>query len=158
LFLIREANTPSEAETIGEIAVAAKRASRRISKATGVERSRALELIAETLTSQTPAILAANRKDLGRATELSAAMRDRLMLDEKRVAKMAHAVRQIAAADDPVGEVVKQWTRPNGLRVARRRIPLGVIAIIYEARPNVTSDAAALCLRAGNAVILRGGS
>jgi glutamate-5-semialdehyde dehydrogenase len=85
-------------------------------------------------------------------------MVDRLLLDDKRIAKMAAAVREVAAQPDPIGQAVKQWTRPNGLKIARRRIPLGVIAIIYESRPNVTTDAAALCLRAGNAVILRGGS
>ena len=85
-------------------------------------------------------------------------MLDRLRLDDERLAKMADAVREVAALPDPVGQTVKEWTRPNGLEIARRRIPLGVIAIIYESRPNVTTDAAALCLRAGNAVILRGGS
>ncbi len=85
-------------------------------------------------------------------------MQDRLRLDDKRLDVIAAAVREVAALPDPVGQTVKSWTRPNGLQIARRRIPLGVIAIIYESRPNVTTDAAALCLRAGNAVILRGGS
>src|SRR5262249_4578243 len=103
-------------------------------------------------------ILAANAEDVSAASQLSAAMIDRLRLDEKRLAAVAEAVRQIAALPDPVGQIVKEWTRPNGLKGARKRIPLGVICIIYQQRPNVTSDAAALCLRAGNAVILRGGS
>lgn len=85
-------------------------------------------------------------------------MLDRLMLDDGRLDKLERAINEVAELADPVGQVVKEWQRPNGLRVARRRIPLGVIAIIYESRPNVTTDAAALCLRAGNAVILRGGS
>src|SRR5262249_5461997 len=105
-------------------------------------------------------ILAANAEDVAaaQADGLSGAMLDRLRLDPKRLAGVARAVREVAALPHPVGQTVKEWTRPNGCRAAARRIPLGVIAIIYEARPNVTTDAAALCLRAGNAVILRGGS
>lgn len=101
-----------------------------------------------------------NRKDLkiGKAKDLSAAMMDRLTLSDKVIEQTAAGLEEIAAFPDPVGEIVRMWTRPNGMRVGRMRIPLGVIGIIYESRPNVTADAAALCLKAGNAVILRGGS
>lgn len=101
-----------------------------------------------------------NRKDLevGRSKGLSAAMMDRLTLSDKVIDQTAAGLEEIAAFPDPVGEVVRMWTRPNGMRVGRMRIPLGVIGIIYESRPNVTADAAALCLKAGNSVILRGGS
>jgi len=101
-----------------------------------------------------------NRKDLeiGRAKGLSAAMMDRLTLSDKVIDQTAAGLEEIAAFPDPVGEVVRMWTRPNGMRVGRMRIPLGVVGIIYESRPNVTADAAALCIKAGNAVILRGGS
>ncbi|HEV7556251.1 MAG TPA: glutamate-5-semialdehyde dehydrogenase, partial [Kofleriaceae bacterium] len=105
-----------------------------------------------------PAILQANEADLARASELSSAMRDRLRLDAERLDRLAHAVDEIARAPDIVGRVDRVDTRPNGLEIARVRIPLGVIAMIYESRPNVTVDAAALCLKAGNACILRGGS
>ncbi len=103
---------------------------------------------------------AANRKDLEAAqrTGLSGAMVDRLTLSDATIASMAQGLREVAAQSDPVGEVVKMWKRPNGLVVGKKRIPLGVIGIIYESRPNVTADAAGLCLKAGNAVILRGGS
>ena len=88
----------------------------------------------------------------------SGALLDRLKLDEKRVEAMARALEDIAALADPIGTVLAEWTRPNGMRIQRRRVPLGVIGIIYESRPNVTADAGALCLKSGNAVILRGGS
>jgi len=101
-----------------------------------------------------------NQKDLaeGRARGLSSAMMDRLTLSDKVIESTAKGLEEIAAFPDPVGEIVRMWTRPNGMRVGRMRIPLGVVGIIYEARPNVTADAAALCLKSGNAVILRGGS
>ena len=116
--------------------------------------------MAAALETQRETILAANVRDLQQAAGkgVQGAMLDRLRLDEARVASIAHAVREIAALPDPVGLVTRRETRPNGLEVERVRIPLGVIAMIYEARPNVTADAAALCLMAGNAVILRGGS
>lgn len=105
-------------------------------------------------------ILEANSEDMreAMARALPAAMLDRLALDEKRVAAMASGLEQVAALPDPVGTVIAQWTRPNGLRIERVRVPLGVIGIIYESRPNVTADAGALCLKSGNAAILRGGS
>jgi glutamate-5-semialdehyde dehydrogenase len=103
--------------------------------------------------------VAANGKDVAAAKDmgLTAAMIDRLRLDADRVAKMAKAVAEVAAQSDPVGQVIEGWVRPNGLRIEKRRVPIGVVAIIYESRPNVTSDAAALCLKSGNACILRGG-
>jgi glutamate-5-semialdehyde dehydrogenase len=121
---------------------------------------RLLRDMADALEAQCASILAANARDLqqAHAKGIEGAMLDRLKLDESRVAGIANAVREIAALPDPVGQVTRHETRPNGLEVERVRIPLGVIAMIYEARPNVTADAAALCLMAGNAVILRGGS
>ena len=103
-------------------------------------------------------ILGANEEDLARASGQPAAFLDRLRLDEKRLRAMAAAMREVAALPDPVGEVVESYTRPNGLRVERVRAPLGVVLMIYESRPNVTAEAAALCLRSGNAALLRGGS
>jgi glutamate-5-semialdehyde dehydrogenase len=142
------------------LARAARDAGRAVAKAGAAQRTRALEAIARAIDEQAGDILLANAADVARAREaqLAAPLIDRLALDEKRLAAVARAVRDVAALPDPIGATVKEWTRPNGLRVARRRIPLGTIAIIYESRPNVTTDAAALCLRAGNAVILRGGS
>lgn len=119
-----------------------------------------LRQMADQLEQQSAILMSENQKDLeaGTAKGLSPAMLDRLMLDEKRIKGVADALREVAALPDPVGEITKMWQRPNGLMVGKMRIPLGVIGIIYEARPNVTADAAALCLKAGNAVILRGGS
>ncbi len=122
-------------------------------------KNRALEEMARRLESEGPLLMAANRKDLDRhGTSLSEASRDRLRLDEKRVAAMATALREVAVLPDPVGQVTREWRRPNGLKIGRMRIPLGVIGIIYESRPNVTADAAGLCLKSGNVVLLRGGS
>ena len=120
----------------------------------------AIRAAAQSLRARADVVLAANREDMqaGRERELSPAMLDRLALDAGRIDAIAGAVEAVAALPDPVGAVTTQWTRPNGLRIARVRVPLGVIGIIYESRPNVTADAAALCLRSGNAVILRGGS
>jgi glutamate-5-semialdehyde dehydrogenase len=124
------------------------------------QRREALEAMADAIDAHRDEILAANALDLAAADAngVTGAMRDRLKLDEKAVKKVAAAVREVAAQEDPLGAVEDEIVRPNGLRVGRMRIPLGVIAMIYESRPNVTSDAAALCLKAGNAVILRGGS
>ncbi|MGZ3429486.1 MAG: glutamate-5-semialdehyde dehydrogenase, partial [Polyangia bacterium] len=145
---------------IEKLARDAKTAGRLVAKAGAERRTAGVSAIADAIERHAAAILAANAEDLAAARKngLAPAMVDRLLLDDKRIAKMAAAVREVAAQPDPIGQAVKQWTRPNGLKIARRRIPLGVIAIIYESRPNVTTDAAALCLRAGNAVILRGGS
>jgi glutamate-5-semialdehyde dehydrogenase len=124
------------------------------------QRRAALEAMADAIDAHRDQILAANALDLSAADEngVTGAMRDRLQLDEAGVVKLADAVREVAAQDDPLGQVEDEIVRPNGLKVGRMRIPLGVVAMIYESRPNVTSDAAALCLKAGNAVILRGGS
>ena len=120
----------------------------------------ALAKIAVSLRARAPELLAANAKDLeaARAKGLSGAMLDRLALDAARIESMARGVEEIAALADPIGATVAQWTRPNGLDIARVRVPLGVIGIIYESRPNVTCDAGSLCLKSGNAAILRGGS
>ncbi|MCL2839127.1 MAG: glutamate-5-semialdehyde dehydrogenase [Oscillospiraceae bacterium] len=119
----------------------------------------ALLAMADALVSHTEFIMSENEKDLaaGRAAGMSVSLLDRLALSPERIAAMADGIRQIAALPDPIGEVLQETTRPNGLKIDKVRVPLGVIAIIYEARPNVTADAAALCLKAGNAVILRGG-
>jgi glutamate-5-semialdehyde dehydrogenase len=123
-------------------------------------RTRALQAMAAALRAEADAILAANARDVAdaQAAGLAPAMVDRLLLDPDRVEAMAKGVETVAAIRDPLGAEMDRWDRPNGLDIARVRTPIGVIAIIYESRPNVTADAAALCLRAGNAVILRGGS
>jgi len=120
----------------------------------------ALHAMADKLTADQEKILAANRADIVAAQEkgTSAAFIERLTLSQKRIAAMADGLRAVAELNDPIGAQLDAWTRPNGLRIVRRRVPLGVIGIIYESRPNVTADAAALCLKSGNAVILRGGS
>ena len=119
----------------------------------------ALEAIAQALIEHTDEILAANTKDIAAAQDngISKAMTDRLRLTKERIEGMAEGVRQVNALSDPIGEVVKMWKRPNGLLIGQKRVPMGVIAIIFEARPNVTVDAAALCLKTSNACILRGG-
>lgn len=138
----------------------AKTAARRLAPLSSVEKNRALLLMAEKLEVKSGFLIQENQKDLEFATAngVSRAMLDRIALNPARVQEMAQGLREVAALPDPVREVVKMWRRPNGLQVGRMRIPLGVIGIIYEARPNVTADAAALCLKSGNAVILRGGS
>lgn len=141
-----------------EIAKRAKAASLMLAKADTNTKNKALLLMAEYIVKNRAKILSANEKDLDEnAKDLSSAMIDRLSLNEKRIEEMAEGIRQVAMLNDPVGEVVKMWKRPNGLLVGKMRIPLGVIGIIYEARPNVTADAASLCIKSGNAVILRGG-
>jgi glutamate-5-semialdehyde dehydrogenase len=150
----------SIAAQVKKIATDAREASTAMARLSSAEKNRLILAMADALTASSGALIAANAKDLatGHDKGLSAAMLDRLMLDEQRIGGMADALRQVAALPDPVGAVDKMWVRPNGLQVGKMRIPLGVIGIIYEARPNVTADAAALCLKAGNAVILRGGS
>lgn len=147
-------------EEILQITRAAKAAAREAANLRTPQKDAVLKRAAEHLIASQPRILEENQKDLGAAEAkgLSKAMLDRLTLNEKRVAEMAQGLREIVDLPDPVGQVVKGWTRPNGLRVEKVRIPLGVIAIIYESRPNVTVDAAGLCLKSGNVVILRGGS
>ncbi len=138
----------------------AREASALLARAGAGQKSRALEAAAAQITAQSAAIIAANTRDMeaGRAKRLSDAMLDRLYLDEGRIGSVADGLRAIAAMDDPIGTVTAEWTRPNGLCIQRVSVPLGVIGIIYESRPNVTADAGALCLKSGNAVILRGGS
>jgi glutamate-5-semialdehyde dehydrogenase len=138
----------------------AKAAARRLARLSTEEKNRALLRMAEEIERQGEFLLKENQKDLNlaRKSGVSSALLDRIALNAGRIQAMAKGLRDIAALPDPVGEVVKSWRRPNGLQVKRVRIPLGVIAIIYEARPNVTADAAALCVKSGNAVILRGGS
>lgn len=143
-----------------ELAAAAKSAARQVATLDTATKNRVLERMADAVLAHEEAILEANEKDLAYAREhdLSDAMTDRLRLDRPRLEKMANALREVASFADPVGEVSEVKRRPSGIEVGRMRIPLGVIAMIYEARPNVTSDAAGLCFKAGNAVILRGGS
>ena len=139
---------------------AARAAAAELAYAPSQAKERALRVAADTLCANTDQIIAANAKDLdyGRAKGLSAAMMDRLMLDAGRIAAMADGLRAVAAQSDPVGEVLADWDMPSGLNIRRVRTPLGVVGVIYQSRPNVTADAGALCLKAGNAVILRGGS
>ena len=148
------------AEKIRATAAESRNASRAIARLSSGDKNNLLIAMADALVAAAPALLAENAKDLESAETkgLSSAMLDRLMLDEGRIRSMADGLREVAALPDPVGEVTRMWNRPNGMMVGKMRIPLGVIGIIYEARPNVTADAAALCLKAGNAVILRGGS
>jgi glutamate-5-semialdehyde dehydrogenase len=142
------------------MAKAARVAQRQLAALPSARRAAALCRAAEALLAATARVLEANAKDLaaGTARGLSGAMLDRLALDEARLAGIAEAVAAVAALPDPVGQVIDRATRPNGLNLSRIRVPIGVIGIIYESRPNVTADAAALCVRAGNAALLRGGS
>ena len=146
--------------TIAEMTLKARAAARILAQADDAVKAAALKAAAATLRLQAPDILAANAKDVEAATKagLSAALLDRLKLDSKRIEGMASAVEQVAVLADPVGELIDTRTQPNGLVMERVRVPIGVLGIIYESRPNVTADAAALGLRSGNAVILRGGS
>jgi len=148
------------AEKITRIAVDARAASLYMARLSSAAKNDLLLNMAMALIDNAPYLIEENRRDLegGEKKGLSAAMLDRLMLDDARVRGMAEGLREVAALPDPVGEVTRMWKRPNNLMVGKMRIPLGVIGIVYEARPNVTADAAALCLKAGNAVILRGGS
>ena len=153
--------TPSPLHTmLHPLAQAARSACRPLARAPAAARSKAIAAMADHLEERTSEVLAANAQDVAAAQQrgMAAAMRDRLTLDAQGLAKLASALREIAAQADPVGATTRRWTRPNGLEVRRVRLPLGVILMIYESRPNVTCDAAALCIRSGNAVILRGGS
>ncbi len=143
-----------------EIGRRARAAAAELAFAAPERKRQALEAAADAVWTRRAEIVAANARDLdyGRDKGLSPAMMDRLMLDETRIAGMVEGLRAVAAQDDPVGSVMAEWDRPNGLHIRRVRTPLGVIGVIYESRPNVTADAGALCLKAGNAVILRGGS
>jgi glutamate-5-semialdehyde dehydrogenase len=138
----------------------ARAAARRLALATAAEKDRALRGMAQALRGRTAAVLAANAEDLAEARKAGAtpAFLDRLALDERRIAAVATGLEVIADLADPVGTVMASWERPNGMKIERVRVPLGVVGVIYESRPNVTADAGALCLKAGNAAILRGGS
>ena len=146
--------------TVTETCAAAKQASRTLATLGSDVKNRALEAIADALIERAPEILEANARDLeaGRDSGLSTALLDRLALDHQRIEAMAEGTRKIAALPDPVGEVIDGFRLPNGLDVRKVRVPLGVVAVVYEARPNVTIDAASLCLKSGNAIVLRGSS
>src|SRR4051812_26950608 len=145
---------------VKELGVAARKAARLMARADTAQKNRALAAVAAGIRKQSARILAANAADVAGAKKAKkdAAFIDRLTLDDKAVEQMAEGVEQVAALEDPVGRISERATRPTGIEVARMRVPLGVVAIIYESRPNVTADAAALCLKSGNACILRGGS
>lgn len=149
----------SVADTVLELAKQAKAASRILATLSTDTRNRCLIAMADALEAQKDLIKAANDKDMAAAPGygLSAAMQDRLRLDEKRIAAMAKGVREVAALPDPVGRILDERTRPNGLKLQKISTPIGVVVIIYESRPNVTADAASLCFKSGNATILRGG-
>ena len=146
--------------TMTALGESARSAAATLATASGEQRNAALAAAAAALRERSGEIVAANEKDMIAARErsLSGAMLDRLMLDSERIEAMAAGIETIIGLRDPVGRVLEEWERPNGLRIQRVSVPLGVIGIIYESRPNVTADAAALCVKSGNAVILRGGS
>jgi glutamate-5-semialdehyde dehydrogenase len=152
--------TVATTQSIPEVCAAARRAARRLAAVETAVKDAALLGLADALVQRTPEVLAANELDVvaGREAEIGVALLDRLALDPARVEAIAAGVRRIAALPDPVGEVIEGRRLPNGLDVRKVRVPLGVVAVVYEARPNVTIDAAALCLKAGNAIVLRGSS
>jgi glutamate-5-semialdehyde dehydrogenase len=152
--------TTDIAAAMGEIGRDARAAARVLALAPAAQKDRALELMAAAIRAQKSRILAANAEDLAeaRAAGVTGAFLDRLSLNDARVEAIAAGIEAVRAVKDPVGAVTEAWTRPNGLKIERVRVPLGVIGIIYESRPNVTADAGSLCLKSGNAAILRGGS
>lgn len=147
-------------QLIARMGAQARAAAAQLALLPAERKNRALHAMADALLAAESHILAANAADVAaaRTTGLSGAMIDRLTLNPARLAGMAQGIREVAASPDPVNAVLREWTQPNGLRLAKVRVPIGVIGFIYESRPNVTTDAAALCLKSGNAVILRGGS
>jgi glutamate-5-semialdehyde dehydrogenase len=153
-------DTVDIAALMGRIGAAAKVAAAQLATVPSAAKNAALMAAARNIRGGRAALLAANAKDVaaGKEKGLSPAMLDRLALNEARIDAMVRGLEEVAALPDPVGAVIAEWDRPNGLRIARVRVPLGVIGVIYESRPNVTADAGALCLKAGNAAILRGGS
>ncbi len=146
--------------TMAKMGQKAKAASEKLAFANGDAKQQALMAAAEAVWARRDEIIAANAKDMayGRDKGLTDAMMDRLMLDEPRIQGIVDGLRAVAVQNDPIGATLAEWDRPSGLHIKRVRTPLGVIGVIYESRPNVTADAGALCLKAGNAVILRGGS
>jgi glutamate-5-semialdehyde dehydrogenase len=151
--------TPDWTAYVESLGRSARKASRQLAELNGSRKVAVLQRIAEAIRSQKPQLIEANAKDLAAAQQagFAAPLVKRLALDDRRIEAMAAAVDQIAAQTDPIGQVLEGYVRPNGLRITRLRVPLGVILFIYESRPNVTSDAAALALKSGNAIILRGG-
>ena len=158
--LKRIEGTGDIAATMADIGRAARAAARTLALASTAQKDRALAAMAAAVRAQAPRIFAANAEDLAeaKASGMTGAFLDRLTLDAKRIEGIAEAIDAVRALKDPVGAVTESWTRPNGMTIERVRVPLGVIGIIYESRPNVTADAGALCLKSGNAAILRGGS
>ncbi|MEM1273987.1 MAG: glutamate-5-semialdehyde dehydrogenase [Pseudomonadota bacterium] len=152
--------TDDIAAMMADLGARATRAAEVLAFATPEAKRTAIEAAADAIDARTDALLAANAEDMafGRDKGLSAALLDRLMLDKARIGAIAQALRDVAAQDDPVGAVIAEWDMPSGLHIQRVRTPLGVVGVIYESRPNVTADAGGLCLKSGNAVILRGGS
>ena len=147
-------------QQMNALATRSRDAARALAKLDSAAKNKLLLAMADGLEKNATAIKAGNAKDLaaGKQAGLSAAMLDRLTLTDKRIADMANGIREVVALPDPVGATISEWTRPNGIRIQKKRVPIGVILIIYESRPNVTADAACLCFKTGNAVILRGGS
>jgi len=154
------ATADTTARQMVEIGLNARTAQRVIAEASSASKSTALRQAADAIRANVPAILAANARDVeaARATGMAASFIDRLTLDPKRIEAIAVGLSEISDLPDPVGTVMSAWTRPNGMKIERVRVPIGVIGIIFESRPNVTADAGALCLKSGNAAILRGGS
>ncbi|ENT77374.1 gamma-glutamyl phosphate reductase [Brucella ovis IntaBari-2006-46-332] len=159
-MLVKADMTKDIAQVMAEVGRKAKAAAAPLSIATSEQKNKALNAAADAILEARADILEANRLDLANAEKngMAASFVDRLTLNEARIDAIAEGIRTIATLPDPVGEVIAEWDRPNGLHIERVRTPLGVIGVIYESRPNVTADAGALCLKAGNAVILRGGS
>ena len=147
-------------QTIEQMGRQARAAAYQLAQLSCAEKDAILRAMAAAIRANSPTLLDANSKDLaaGQAKGLSSAMLDRLRLDDTRIEAMAAGIEQVATLPDPVGQVIESWTRPNGMRIEQVRVPIGTIGIIYESRPNVTADAAALCFKTGNATILRGGS
>jgi len=145
---------------LADLGERARQAGRALGQLSSEEKNRALFAMADEIVAERESILAANDQDLVQACAngLSGAMLDRLTLNPQRIEAMANGIRKVAALPDPVGETIREWTQPNGIQISKVRVAIGVIGIIYESRPNVTSDAAVLCIKTGNAVILRGGS
>ncbi|MCK6442736.1 glutamate-5-semialdehyde dehydrogenase [Elstera cyanobacteriorum] len=149
---------PDLATQMAELGARATAAAAVLAQTSGAQRAAAVSAMAAALRAAAPAILTANDADMARAADLSSSLRDRLKLTPERLEGVAKGLDEIAALPDPLGTVLEEWQQPNGLQFQKVRVPLGVIGIIYESRPNVTADAGALCVKSGNAVILRGGS
>ena len=142
---------------IEKICALAKKESYNLATLSAEKKNEILFAIADEIENSKERILKENAKDIEAATALSESMKDRLRLNDARIAAICEGVRDVAKLDDPVGEITETWTRPNGLEISKVRVPLGVIGVIYESRPNVTADVAALCIKSGNCVVLRGG-